>query len=944
MLRITASKSAAGATAYFNKELSRGDYYAEKGELAGKWHGNGAALLGLDQEVTREDFAALAGNHDPRTGEQLTPRMKTNRRAGYDFTFSASKSVSTFYEYLRSTDRHEQAIALLEAFTEAVRTTMAELETDMRVRVRAGGADGDRVTGNFIWAEFTHFQARPIDGVADPHLHTHAYAMNLTHDGDGWKAGEFASIKREAPYYQEAFDARFSHALKSMGYEVEAGKHGFELSGVTRATIEKFSRRTAEVEKLAADKGIIYAEDKARQGAATRKNKDEGLSPEETCALFFCRLSEAEREAFERIAGGAGGDAPHDRGRDMSPEAALDYALGHSFERASAISEKRLFADALKASVGSVLPEEIREAASRRTDIRRGVVGGQAMVTTAEVLAEERAMLRFARDGRACHVPLAGFPEDGQGGWAFRREWLSKEQQDTALHVLQSTDRVIGIRGGAGTGKTATLQETVEAVTVLSGKAPVILAPSSEASRGVLREEGFTEADTVARFLVDTELQAKAREGFIFVDEAGLMGSRDMRKLFDVAAQQNARVVLQGDVRQHAAVQRGDALRLLERDGGIKFAELNTIRRQEPEEYREAVAAIAKGDVSGGFARLDRMGAIVEVKDDTRHEQVAAAFLEARANRESVLAVSPTHREGERVTALIREGLKVRGELGQERAAKQLRNLNWTEAERGRAANYAPGQVVAFHQNTKGFGRAERATVLGLEGDTVHVRTASQEVKALPLSQAARFQVFEQREIGIAAGDSIRLTANGTDAKGGRFNNGSTFRVEGFRKDGAIIIAPEKGGAPRLLPKDFGHLAHGYVATSHASQGKTVDRVLIAQGSESLAASSREQFYVSASRARLAVQVFTDDKAELARAVQRSAERVAASDLQDEGGGRAPLRERIRAKALEVATALRWDRLKERVHEQPESGERIGVRVAGWPSSRGRGLEPGPSR
>jgi len=178
----------------------------------------------------------------------------------------------------------------------------------------------------------------------------------------------------------------------------------------------------------------------------------------------------------------------------------------------------------------------------------------------------------------------------------------------------------------------------------------------------------------------------------------------------------------------------------------------------------------------------------------------------------------------------------------------QLKNLNWTEAERGRATNYAPGQVIAFHQNAKGFGRGERASVIGTEAGTVLVRTASQEIKALPMNTAARFSVFEQREIAIAEGDSIRLTANGFDEKGGRFNNGSTFRVEGFRKDGAIVIAPEKGGAARVLPKDFGHVAHGYVATSHASQGKTVDRVLIAQGAESFAASSREQFYVSVRR------------------------------------------------------------------------------------------------
>lgn len=932
MLRITASTSAHGATAYFNEELSRGDYYAEKGELIGRWQGQGAALLGLDGEVTREAFAALAGNHHPESGGQLTPRQKADRRAGYDFTFSAPKSVSAFYEYLQATGKQEQAGTLLDAFTSSVRSTMAELEQDMRVRVRANGGTGDRVTGNMVWAEFTHFQARPVNGVADPHLHTHAYAMNLTHDGQGWKAGEFGSIKRDATYYQEAFHARLGVALQRLGYSVEAAPHGFQLRGVERPTIEKFSRRTAEVEQAAADSGIVYAEDKARQGAATRRNKDEGLSPEDTRAVFMMRLSEAEKLTFERIAGGEGFPPG-----GMQAEAALDYALKHSFERASAVSEKRLLAEALKVGVGGVLPETLHQAAVARTDILRAEIGGQGMVTTGAVLAEERAMLDFARAGRAQHVPLG----EGQE-WHIRREWLSDEQRTAVAHVIGSTDRVLGIRGGAGTGKTAMMQEAAEAVERLTGNVPVVLAPSAEASRGVLRSEGFKDADTVARFLLDAKLQERAKDGVIFVDEAGLLGSRTMHALFAVAERQNARVVLQGDIRQHASVERGDALRLLERKGGVKFAELSTIRRQKPADYREAVAAIAEGNAGAGLARLDAMGAVVELGDDARHAAAATAYLDARSHGESALVVSPTHREGERVTALIRAGLAVRGQLGEAREVTQLRSTNWTEAERGMPANYAPGQVVAFHQNAHGFTRGERATVLSVENDRVTVLTHGQEAKALPLAAAARFQVFDRRTVELAAGDSIRLTQNGRDAAGGRLSNGSLFRVEGFTPEGDLRVVPKNGGAKRTLPKTFGHLAHGYVTTSHASQGKTVDRVIIAQSAESVAASSREQFYVSASRGRLSVQIFTDDKAELSRAIMRSGQRVAASELVPEPEAEPKplrLRDRIKARALELGRAA----MRARREREAEDGERYGVSVHGWPA-RKPDREPEPAR
>jgi hypothetical protein len=780
-----------------------------------------------------------------------------------------------------------------------------------------------------------------VEGFADPHLHTHAYAMNLTYDGERWKAGQFGDIKRDATYYQEAFHARLAAGLQGLGFGLGFGvtpaAHGFELSGVGRPTIEKFSRRTAEVEKEAAAKGIVYAEDKARQGAATRHNKDEGLSPEATRAVFMQRLSDAERSTFERIATGEGSPPG-----GMQADAAIDYAIGHSFERASAVSEKWLLAEALRAGMGALLPEDAHAAFAARDDILRGERGGQQMVTTRTVLAEERAMLDFARFGTAEHAPIA------QGeSWQFRREWLSDEQRAAVEHVLGSTDRVIGIRGGAGTGKTAMMQEVVEAVTMLTGKAPVVLAPSAEASRGVLHAEGFKEADTVARLLGDRSMQGQAKDGVIFVDEAGLLGTRDMRALLEVAKEQNARVVLQGDVRQHASVARGDALRLLEQKGGVRFAELTTIRRQKPEAYREAVAAIAQGDAAKGFAALDTMGAVIEVADSrTRNTQLATAYLDAVARGESALVVSPTHAEGTKATALIRDGLKARGEIVDTRPVVQLAPTNWTEAERGHAGAYAPGMVVSFHQNAKGFARGERGTVLAIEDNTVMVWTDKKELKTLPLDRAARFQVFERRDLELGVGDLVRLNANGRDAKGGRLNNGAQYRVTAFTTEGDLVLAGAQGGA-RVVPKEFGHLTHGYVATSHASQGKTVDRVFIAQSAESFSASGREQFYVSASRGRVSVQVFTDDKAELARAILRTGERVAASDLIPEATPerepeRASVRSRLRAKVIELAMKARDWRRERLQHEDQRGNEACGVAVRGWPS-RGREpeLEPG---
>jgi hypothetical protein len=374
-----------------------------------------------------------------------------------------------------------------------------------------------------------------------------------------------------------------------------------------------------------------------------------------------------------------------------------------------------------------------------------------------------------------------------------------------------------------------------------------------------------------------------------------------MKRLFDVASDQDARVVLGGDVNQHSAVARGDALRILERDAGIKTAKLKEIRRQTNAEYRAAVKALSEGDSKGkdgksrlaaGLEMLDRAGAIIEAPGENRYQHIAADYAEVTAARKhggglkTALVVSPTHREGERVTKAIRDELKAGGRLGKdERGFLSLRPVNLTEAQRSDRSEYQPGAVVQFVQNAKGFRRGERLTVTAKDKDGVHAARADGSGAVLPLNQADRFQLFRPERVAIASGDKLRITMNGfveRETRRGvlgvkqkdRLNNGSLYEVEGFTKKGDIRLA---GGV--VLPKDYGGVTHGYVVTSHASQGKTVDVSLIALGHESFAAANREQLYVSVSRGREAVRLYTDDKTAMMEAVQGSAARLSASEL-----------------------------------------------------------------
>jgi len=875
MLRITQNSHVGGAKSYY----STADYYSEGQELTGRWQGEAARRLGLSGMVEPAQWDALCDNLNPQTGERLTARTRSDRTVGYDFNFHVPKSVSLLYGVTRDE-------RILNAFRDSVDETMHDIETEMSARVRKKGKNENRITGNMAWGEFVHFTSRPVDGVPDPHLHAHCFVFNTTFDEkeQAWKAGQFRDLNRDAPYFEAVFHSRLGHQLSDLGLPIERTKHGWELGGVEKSLIRKFSRRTAEIEEKARELGIEDADAKAELGAKTRGRKQKVLTMPELQDLWRARMSQEEIDALSSLERRLGGDAEPADG--SAAARAVDYASGHLFERKSVVPERQLLATALKHSVGQATVEEVqREAAA--SDLIIGERNGRRMATTRGVLQEECRVIDFARKGRGTCEAYADHHEE------FHRDWLNDSQKSAVRHIVESRDRVMVLRGAAGVGKTTLMREAVETIEA-SGTKVFAFAPSADASRGVLQEEGFKDADTVARLLVDEKLQHKADGQLIWIDEAGLLGVKTTAEVFALAERIDARVLLSGDRYQHGSVERGAALRLLEEEAGLVPAEVKEIKRQSGL-YKEAVKSLAEGHAADGFKRLDELGWVHEIAHDERYKQMAADYLEAVDHGKTALVVSPTHAEGDRITAEIRKSLRESKKLGaDERTFRVFENANLTPAERGDSVNYGPGDVLVFHQNAKGFNRGDRVSAGG--------------ERPLPLDQAERFQVFHSTRLRLARGDRVRITHNGVTADGKhRLNNGALYKVKKFDDDGNIVF--DNGWT---VGKDWGHLAHGYVVTSHASQGKTVDRVFVGQGSESLVASSREQFYVSASRAREQVTVYTDDKEALLEAVSRSEERISATELVND----VPHRQAVLLQELHNERAVLERRPPEREREE----------------------------
>jgi conjugative relaxase-like TrwC/TraI family protein len=906
MLRITMSVSGEGSTKYFDAALATSKYY---GSQRGQWGGRGAETLALQGDVSRKDFIALASNKRPGTDETLTVRMKTtrkegelvfdektntwkqtgeevsNRRAGYDFCFSVPKSVSL---YLVETGDKIVERKIHESFEE----TMLDIESRMQARVRGVGDNGqqrneERTTGNLVYASFVHSETRPIDGIPDPHYHIHAFTFNATFDPgeERWKAGEFGNIKRDAPFYEAGFHARLADKLLESGYAIRRTDRDFEFASVSRELIEKFSKRTQLIEKLAREKYIVieaearelakktgmdfadaFAQVKSKLGAEFREAKScATLGPEEQLANWRAQMTAEERASL--MIGSVKGTVSQNL---LEREAAKNLAVEHLFEHASVARELHAAGMLLRRGIGRVSVEEARGFA--RTDDRFVRREGE-LITTREVLTEEKALLETVKAGQGQHEEL------GRGGqWKFLSPFVmaSEEQTNAVLHILKSTDLVSSIRGPAGSGKTAMMQEAVKALAALSGKDVLVMAPSSSAVQ-VLKEQGFVALDTFQKLMDNALLQDVARGKILWIDEAGFLSTRQMRWAVEFAARNDCRLVLSGDTRQHHGVERGDALRVMERAGVVAQAALTKIFRQQITALRDAVYDLSTGKTESGFAKLEAFGAIYEVEENTeRLEAIASQHIAALKEGKSSLIVAPTHAECRSIATVVRDRQKGDGSLrGEEHTIRRLEKLNLTESQRRDAINYNPGQIVEFHRRASGgFTSGERWEVARSSSEGVVIVTDGQ-AKLLPLAHAKSFNIYAQADVNLAVGDSVRITKN-FRVDGSRFRNNELCTVTAINGDRITV------GDGRVI-KCSGplHLDQGIAVTSHASQGKTVDQVIVGVPVAAFSQTNEAQFYVSMSRARYAMHLYTDSKAALKEAVMRPSERLSPFELLD---------------------------------------------------------------
>jgi conjugative relaxase-like TrwC/TraI family protein len=852
------------AESYFDEHLSHNDYYTQGEQQAGHWIGLGAQQLGLQpgEVVTREAFLRLCDNQHPDTGEQLTPQQFRERRIYFDFVCSPPKSVSILAVTMG--DKR-----IIEAHKEASGIALRELEQFAATRIRKGGIqEQDRVTGNLVGAAFVHTTSRALD----PQLHTHFVLFNATWDSkeNRWKALQTGDMFGALNYGTAVYRNELAKRLHRLGYSTWQTGSAFEVGGVDAKFIERFSKRSQQRDMAVKRREQELGRKLSKQEVShvvhqSRPKKLKGASDEQVRQQQLGEIGFLEKRSLQSVTSAANG-VVKPFAQHVGTDEAVSHGVHHVFERHSVAPQHKILEAALVKGCGQLDLKQLKDELNANANLVR--VEGE--YSTRDILAKELFLIRSVNAGVEALKPIAADYEPSSS--------LGPDQRKALIHVLSSPDQFTGFRGLAGSGKSTALVELASAL-VRRGYDPVFCAPTASAANTLRKDVYLGQTMTLQKLLGDLETRSGLSRGSVVVlDEAGAVGLDDMAKLFEVARRNEFRVILSGDTGQHASVTRGDALRILEQYSNYHFAELSTIRRQKPEAFRQIVELAAAKQTDKAFAKLVELGAVTEALTDSNdgraslYQRAADAYLSATKQGRSALLVSPTWSEIEAVTDKVREALKADGVVSQdEHTLCVFDSLSWTEAQKKNASQFEPGQRLRFVRKTKHFDRGDTVEVVAVVENGLRVlRPDGTEVNFIPASAAASFDVGEARELKVAAGDWLLLQAN----HGKEFINGERVQVREIQ-NGRIALADG-----RSLPAGYNTFTHGYAVTSHSSQGKTVDDVLLVASSKSFAAVNREQFYVSISRGRERCHVFTDDADLLARRVTDSHERKAAVELQ----------------------------------------------------------------
>ena len=875
MLTISKPLSAGQALTYHQKDFTAKEqnYWSQRGVIAGEWQGRLAAQFGLSGMVSGEDFAKLSQGKHPQTGEQLVRQrasyeyqdadgktIKTmEHRAGWDATFSAPKSVS-----LTALVGGDERVR--EAHRESVSVALDQLEHYTQARI--GGNHPPETTGRFIAAKFEHDTARPVDGYVAPQLHTHAVVFNVTQrDNSQPRAIQPQSLFSSQQFATAIYQSELTYRLRQLGYEITTGRSGApEIKGYTQEYLDASSPRSQQIREYLERTGRSGKE-AAEIAAHSTRDRKKIHSPSEVLAAHRKLAADFGHQADAVVC------AARERSQHQAkPVNSLDrvresitFSRDKNFEREAVVDERALIRDGLRRGMGEITHAQVR------TNLEARLASGEFQIverpqsvpgrqfTTARTIEAEHEIIRRVREGQNDIEPV--FPRPQAIAVADQHPHLNRAQKTVVEDVLSSPDRIQGIQGFAGSGKTTTLT-AIRGAAESRGYQVEGLAPTSRAARQ-LKEAGI-ESRTLQAFLVRTaDPDVEERKHFYLVDESSLASTNQIREFLSRLAPHD-RVVLIGDIRQHQGVEAGRPFEQLQ-EAGMHTARLDEIVRQQGPALKSAVELLATGRVSAALDALQQQGRVKEIPNgEERIRAIAKSYVECP---DKTLIVSPDNASRRELNVAVRQELKLNGTLSPEdhtfRVLVQRQDM--TGAERSWASHYDVNDVIRYTRGSKaiGIGAGAYVSVVAIDpvGNQLTVEKANQELATYDPRRLNGVSVYQEIDREFSVGDRVQFTA--PDKSFGVANR-DLATIEAIHPDAQISARLDNNRQIEFSAIEHRHFDHGYAVTSHSSQGLTAERVLVHADTNVHPDLLNSRFaYVSISRASHDATLFTGDIAKL---------------------------------------------------------------------------------
>ncbi len=895
MMTMSRAISAGQALDYYQQEFtnSKDNYYSEAGEVKGRWSGRLADEWNLRGEVSSEQYERLVAGQDPHTGEQLVQAVKaretvnefgetiitSEHRAGWDATISAPKSVS-----LAALVGDDERVR--DAHRESVNEALKGFEEYLQAR---GGGDKPSITtGKMVAAQFEHTSSRPdrTNGYAAPQLHTHVVIFNMTET----EAGKVRSVQplelyRSQKYATAIYRAHLAEKLQGLGYEIQVDPRtgAPEIKGFSEAYLQESSPRREEVlkeaeqmkERLEREGNTVSENARLKQAAAHNDRASKRYDHAEMRQRALSMDAKHGNQA-RWLVGQAQERGPLHLAQDeiaTRAQEAATFARDNALEREAVADMRQVMTDALRRNLGLTTHDAVTSEMRRRQergefiDIIRDHRSPEA--TTQRMLKMEQENIQTVMHGKGPSpaVVRAARVEDVVANSAQNHQLKLNANQQSALEtILSSEDQILGMQGGAGTGKTTVLSVLRQAAEK-EGYQVRGFAPTTRAAKQ-LGESGI-ETETLQKFLRRREEPTTSKQLFV-LDESSLASTKQLHKFFGRLEAED-KVLLVGDVRQHQAVEAGSPFEQLQKHG-MTTAELNEIVRQRDPELKQTVAKLSVRQIREAVTELESRGKLIEIRSEReRFERMAQDYCKQPTN---TLVISPANRERAQLNSLIHQQLQREGKVSRDdhQMNVYVNRQDMTGVERTFANAYGPNEdIIRYNRASKVYKvkPGDYASVIGVnhERNELTVRFANGRTLTYDPTRLSGVSVYNKAERFFAEGDRIQFRAPFAEK---RIVNGELGTINQIEPE-HLRVTLDSGREVSFDPQQFRHIDHGYAVTSHSSQGLTVNRVLInADTQESLRLLNDRMAYVAVSRAREEALIYTDSTQNLRETLNRA--------------------------------------------------------------------------